>query len=120
MKTLYLLITLSQNAAGDINAAFVNTETLEQCQQKAVLVENIFKSSSIPILESRCTKTNLKFSEFGHAANSRNIRYFYLISFNDNSTNIITMTDWKSCMLQKKNNVKHKKVYCSSSVQSVR
>ncbi|MBL3600014.1 MAG: hypothetical protein JMN25_09105 [gamma proteobacterium endosymbiont of Lamellibrachia anaximandri] len=31
MKLLFLLVLLTRNGAGDINASFVNTETLEQC-----------------------------------------------------------------------------------------
>jgi len=119
MKTLYLLITLTQNAAGDINTAFVNTETLEQCQQKMMLVEGVFRGSKIPVLESRCIKSDMQFSEFGHAANSKNIRHFYLTYFNDEETRIVTMSDWKTCMLQKKNMTDKNTVYCTSSIQSV-
>jgi len=119
MKTLYLLITLTQNAAGDVNAAFVNTETLQQCQQKALMVESVFKNSDIPVLESRCIESNMQFSEFGHAENSRNIRYFYLTYFNAATTRIVAMPDWRTCMSQKKNNTEQSRVYCSSSVQSV-
>ena len=119
MKTLYLLITLTQNAAGDVNAAFVNTETLQQCQQKLIMVESVFKNSNIPILESRCIKSDMQFSKFGHAANSRDIRHFYLTYFDAVTTRIVTMPDWRACMSQKKNNTEQSRVYCSSSVQSV-
>lgn len=119
MKTLYLLITLTQNSAGDINAAFVNTETLEQCQQKTLMVEGIFKGAKIPVLESRCIKSDMQFSEFGHAANSKNIRHFYLANFNDDGVRIVAMSDWRTCMQQEKNLVEKGRVYCTSSVQSV-
>ena len=81
MKTLFLLITLTQNGAGDINASFVNTQTLQQCQQKLLMLEGVFNGSDIPVIESRCIKSDLQFSEFGHASTASKIRNYYLISF---------------------------------------
>ncbi len=120
MKTLFLLITLTQNGAGDINASFVNTETLEQCQQKALLLEGVFKASNIPVIESRCIKSDLQFSEFGHALNSSKIQNFYLVYLDEEAVLISAVSDWYSCMDQQKNAVKQGRVYCSSSVQSIR
>ena len=119
MKTLFLLITLTQNGAGDINASFVNTETLEQCQQKILLVEGVFLASNIPVLESRCIKSDLQFSEFGHASTSSKIRNFYLINFDEEIVRISVMPDWYTCMDQQKTREKQGRVYCSSSVQSI-
>ncbi len=119
MKTLFLLITLTQNGAGDINASFVNTETLELCQQKALMVEGVFKGSNIPVIESRCIESNLQFSEFGHASASSNIRNFYLISLDETKIDISPVSDWRTCMSQQENIGKPGRVYCSSSVQSL-
>ncbi len=120
MKTLFLLITLTQNGAGDINASFVNTETLEQCQQKALMVESIFSASNIPVIESRCIKSDLQFSEFGHASTASKIRNFYLVSIDEKTLQISTMPDWRSCMNRQKNAVQQGRIYCSSSVQSIK
>lgn len=118
MKTLFLLITLTQNGAGDINASFVNTETLEQCQQKASMVAGVFSASAIPVLESRCIKSDLQFSEFGHASTASKIRHFYLIAVKEKNLQISAMPDWQTCMKQARTSTQGK-VYCSSSVQSV-
>lgn len=118
MKTLFLLITLTQNGAGDVNASFVNTETLEQCQQKAAMVAGVFTASSIPVIESRCLKSNLQFSEFGHASSASKIRHFYLISSDRQTLHISAMPDWSSCVKQKKF-LQQDKAYCASSVQSL-
>ena len=120
MKTLFLLIILTQNGAGDINASFVNTETLQQCQQKVLMVAGVFKASNIPVIESRCMKSDLQFSEFGHASASSKIRNFYLIKLDEEAVQISVMSDWYSCMDQQKSSVKQGRVYCSSSVQSIR
>ncbi len=124
MKTLFLLITLTQNGAGDINASFVNTQTWEQCQQKALTVEGVFKGSTIPVIESRCIKNDLQFSEFGHASTASKIRNFYLIKLDEKSLQISTMPDWRTCMNQQRSGellsgMQQGRVYCSSSVQSL-
>lgn len=119
MKTLFLLIILTQNGAGDINTSFVNTQTLEQCQQKALTVEGIFTASNIPVIESRCIQSNLGFSEFGHASASSMIRYFYLVEFDDEVLQLKKMPDWKTCMALAKQSTGVAKVYCSSSIQSL-
>ena len=119
MKTFFLLIVLTQNGAGDINAAFVNTQTLEQCQQKALLVESVFSASDIPVLESRCIESPLRFSEFGHASSSSKINNFYLIHLDEKGVEITKTPDWYSCMEQQKNALKPANVFCSSSVQSL-
>ena len=112
-------MVLTQNGAGDINASFVNTETLEQCQQKTSMVAGIFTTSSIPIIESRCFQTHLEFSAFGHASASSMIRYFYLIKLDKESVQIDSMPDWRECMAQLRQATGSGKVYCSSSVQVV-
>lgn len=119
MKTLFLLITLTQNGAGDINASFVNTETLTQCQKKSAMVESVFTASNIPVIESRCIKSDMHFSEFGHASASSKIRYFYLVSFYEKNLQISAMSDWHECIKEKKAS-KQARVYCSSSVQSIK
>lgn len=119
MKTLFLLIILTQNGAGDINASFVNTETLAQCQQKALMVEGVFLGSNIPVTESRCIKSELQFSAFGHAATSSQIRNFYLLTFAEENVSISTMPDWRTCMEQQKQAVGQGSVYCASSIQSL-
>ena len=116
MKMLYLLVVLTQNGAGDINAAFVNTDSFEQCEQKTRLLENMFIASNIPVLKKYCQPSNLRFSEFEHAASSAMIRYFYLVEFDQNKLTIDAMKNWQSCMRQVKDNTSESR-YCVSSVQ---
>lgn len=120
MKTLFLLVLLSQNGAGDVNASFVNTESLEQCQQKALMIEGIFSTAKIPILERRCLSSNLMFSEFDHAASTQMPRQFYLIHFEPDAVTIKLMPDWSSCMQGQQTAVSPGRFYCGSSTQELR
>ena len=119
MKDLFLLIVLTQNGAGDINTSFVNTETLVQCQQKALMLEGVFTASDIPVLEQRCIQSPLQFTDFGHAAAPSKIRHFYLVSMDDNAVQVENMADWPTCVTQAKQAKGKGRVYCSSSVQSL-
>ena len=96
------------------------------------MVEGVFKASDITVIESRCIKSNLKFSEFGHASTASNIRNFYLIKLNEKSLSLSIMPDWKTCMRQQRSERETNedtsgegkldenplRVYCSSSVQA--
>ena len=119
MKTFFLLVLLSQNGVGDINASFVNTETPAQCQQKRLMVQGVFSSAKIPILESRCIRSKLQFSEFGHTSSTHTARHFYLIHFDKEMVNIKKMPDWRSCMAGQREAEEQNKIYCSSSIQSL-
>lgn len=120
MKTLFLLITLTQNGAGDINASFINTETLVQCQQKSLMLKNVFTASNIPLIESRCLESEMMFSEFNHASAASKIRNFYFIYQHEKILNISAMKNWSSCVNRKKSETRQGSTYCASSVQSIR
>jgi len=110
---------LTQNDAGDVNAAFVNTITLAECQQKKVMVEGIFLSAGVQVIESRCTQSRLRFSEFGHASSSSMPRYFYLVITSGTQLSIHRKSDWRSCMSAQQNYVGAGDAWCASSIQMI-
>ena len=119
MKTLFLLVLLTRNAAGDINASFVNTDTLDQCREKAQLVEGVFSGAGIPILESHCIRSELKFSEFSHTESSNMTRHFYLVHADAEDIDIKPVKDWPTCKQQEKQWAGKGSLYCASSVQTL-
>ena len=119
MKTLFLLVLLTRNAAGDINASFVNTETLEQCREKAQLVAGVFQGAGIPVIVSRCIRSEFKFTEFQHAASSSLTRHFYLVHVTDDQVDITPVKDWETCRQRETQGKKTGQLYCSSSVQTL-
>lgn len=120
MKTFFLLVLLTQNGAGDINSTFVNTETLQQCQQKAALVRGVFQAAKIPVIASSCIESDLRFTEFTHAQGTGQTRYFYLVKIDDDLVQISVMPDWQTCMKQQQTEPGQGSVYCSSSIQAIR
>ena len=119
MKLLFLLLVLTQNDAGDVNAAFVNTATATECEQKKALVEGIFTSAGVSVIQSKCMESELRFSEFAHASSSAMKRHFYLITAADSQFSINKEPDWRSCMKAKQNHSDEEGAWCASSVQKL-
>lgn len=110
---------LTQNDAGDVNAAFVNTMTLAECQQKEAMVEGIFLSAGVRVIESRCMQSPLRFSKFGHAASSGMPRHFYLVLASGAQFSIQRKSDWRSCMSAQQNHIGSGNAWCASSIQTM-
>ncbi len=121
MKSLYLLLLLTQNGAGDINAAFVNSDSMAACERSRLMVEAIFKSRSIPVLYQQCLLSDLRFSPFEHADTTRVERNHYMIvpPADGNDLRIEPMGDQQGCLALSRQ-VKPATAYCASSVQSLR
>ncbi|MEJ2454409.1 MAG: hypothetical protein P8103_09665 [Candidatus Thiodiazotropha sp.] len=118
MTSLYLLLLLTQNGAGDVNAAFVNSDSLASCEGSRLMVEAIFKSRSIPVLYQQCLLSDLRFSPFQHADSTRVERHHYLIvpPADGIDLRIEPMGDQQGCLAVRRQ-VKPATVYCASSVQ---
>ncbi len=114
MKALFLLVLLSQNGAGDVSAAFVGSDTREGCRQKEALVRGIFSSARIPVLESRCIRSRLRFTPFDHQASSRAERHFYLVQFTPEEVTVEPVDEWRSCRAREAPEAGR---WCASSVQ---
>lgn len=116
MNSFFLLILLTQNAAGNVSASFVETNDRQQCEVKQKVVEGIFSTARVKILESRCLPGRYRFSEFGHATSTASTRYFYWIDFNAVPVEITRASDWRSCMAQEAA-IDKAGFYCANSIQ---
>ena len=115
MSALYLLLLLSQNGAGDINASFVNSNSLDACRQSMQLVESIFSSRRIPLLYKGCMPSSLRFTPFAHSDTTQVTRYHYLIGVNGDSFTIAPMPR-ETCLARARQRG-GEGVYCASSIQ---
>jgi len=114
---LYLLLVLTRNGAGDISAAFVNSDSLEACRASQTMVEAIFTSQQIPLLYSDCRPSAQRFTPFEHVNTSRVRRYHYLVELGSSTPKIQPMADWPSCRRAEQNGAQGNPVYCVSSTQ---
>lgn len=116
MNSFFLLILLTQNAAGNVSASFVETDDQAQCEVKQKVVEGIFSTARVKILESRCIPGRYRFSEFGHATSSASKRHFYWIDFNAAPVEITRSSGWRNCM-EREAEIDRAGFYCASSIQ---
>lgn len=117
--TLFLLLVLSQNGAGDIHASFVNSATLTDCRLSQAMVQGIISSQGISQVFAECVPSTLKFTAFNHLGSTRAVRYFYLINVDGTeSIGIQPMQQWKACMAAQRHQQQvGKSSYCASSSQ---
>jgi hypothetical protein len=116
MKLLFLMILLTRNGAGDLNAAFVSTADRSECEQRMLAVKGIFLSAGVDVVEGRCIESEMRFSPFEHAHSSRQRRHFYLLRFTP-EVEVLAQPDWRSCWSGARANGGPGALYCASSVQ---
>jgi hypothetical protein len=80
MKLAFLMIVLTQPAGGDLSAAFVNTDSMEDCQARLAVVRSILESGSVPIEQAVCRASAARFEPFVHGSQEDGARYAYTIS----------------------------------------
>jgi len=117
MEMLYLLLVLTRNGAGDVSAAFVNSESLEACRVSQAMVEGIFVSQGIPLISSECRLSPLRFTPFEHVDTTRARRYHYLIDPQASTPQIRPVPDWKRCREGESQRPGERRIYCASSTQ---
>jgi len=119
MEMLYLLLVLTRNGAGDVSAAFVNSESLESCRVSQAMVEGIFVSQGIPLVYSECRPSPLRFTPFEHVDTTRARRYHYLIEPQASTPQIRPVPDWPSCRKAERQGPGERRIYCASSTQQL-
>jgi hypothetical protein len=94
MKLGFLMIILTMLDDGGLSAAFVNTQTLEECRDRAAVVRAILEQGEQPIEQLVCRASQARFEPFVHGADADAERRAYLISIDDE---IATVEPVASC-----------------------
>lgn len=85
MKLAFLMIVLTQTAGGPLSAAFVNTETLEDCEGRVAAVRTILENGGYAIEQAICRASDARFEPFVHGTEGDAERYAYAISFDESN-----------------------------------
>lgn len=80
MKLGFLMIVLTLLESGDMSAAFVNTDSLEECARRAKAVRTILSGQKLPIKDLVCRRSKATFEPFSHNAESVSA-YRYIVTF---------------------------------------
>lgn len=92
MKLGFLMIILTLGEGGDPSAAFVNTDTLAECEQRAGVVRNILEGGDISIEKLVCLRSEAAFEPFSHGMDGFAEPQTYLLSMTD-ETATVTQVD---------------------------
>ena len=84
----FLMIVLTALESGQMSAAFVNTGTMEECEQRAATVRTILEQGNIGIVDMVCRSSDAAFEPFTHGAEADAERFAYLIAFNGETATV--------------------------------
>lgn len=110
----FLLVILTMMAGGDMSAAFVNTETLENCNDRGEVVRTILSNGKVDIRTITCFRSDIKFKKFSHKETEGAPRYRYVISLKNKNVAITLTEDEKACHATAR---KDEVVFCATSSQ---
>lgn len=88
MKLGFLMIVLTVLENGQLSAAFVNTQTLEECHGRAAAVRTILEEGDYPIEHLVCRASRAEFEPFVHGMDQLAERRAYLVSFDDETATV--------------------------------
>lgn len=96
MNAGFLMIILMLPQPGEISAAFVNTATLEECEQRAKAVRAILTGQKALIANLVCRSSGARFEPFSHGTDSA-ARYSYIVAFDDKSATVVPKASGATC-----------------------
>lgn len=88
MKFGFLMIILTLLENGQMSAAFVNTQTLEECENRATVVRGILEKGDVDIKEMACRPSETEFEPFLHGTEEDAERFAYVIMIDDASARV--------------------------------
>ena len=97
MEMAHLMIILSMLADGGMSAAFVSTDNLAACEQRAKTIKTILTTSGIDVREAVCVPSELEFEPYSHGAPESAPRHAYLIEFEHDTVQVAPIMDIVEC-----------------------
>lgn len=113
MKLGFLMIVLTVLENGQISAAFVNTQTLEECHGRAAAVRTILEDGNYPIEHLVCRASQAAFEPFVHGMDQFAGQQAYLVSFDDETATVEPVASCEEAATQQGAR------YCATSTQKL-
>lgn len=94
MTVLMIVLTMGTGDGAQLSAAFVDTESIADCEERAARVTAIVAETDTPVKDSICLPSAQRFEPFMHGVEDDAPRYSYLIAHDDRQA---TVTSVESC-----------------------
>lgn len=78
LKTALIILTLGEGGA--MHMALTETESLENCKERAEAVGQVLTGAGYTIEAMRCGETDLNLTPYGHGASNRDLRWNYHVT----------------------------------------
>ena len=114
MTSGFVLVILTMMESGGMSAAFINTETLENCEKRGKAVKSILLNGKVDIRTMKCIKSGLQFKKFSHKDAKKAPRHRYIVTLDDNALAVARMEDVQAC---NEAAGKSNATYCATSTQ---
>ncbi len=114
MKLGFLMIVMTLLENGQLSAAFVNTDTLADCERRAKAVRTILSGQNVPIKDLVCRSSTARFEPFSHEAPTTP-PHSYVVSFDERDAWIAPRTDDTPCDGDPAKPIR----YCATSAQKL-
>lgn len=120
MDTAFLLILLTLSGSGQMAVNFVNTDDMDTCQGKTILLDNILSKGGVKIIENRCLPSPLKFSPFSHKPAASGKRQAYAVRLGEQQVEVKALPNLNSCTqaMRSASQSADLRLYCATSTQT--
>lgn len=108
---LMLILTLAEG--GLYSAAFVNTDSMADCQRRAATVQAILEAGGTQIERIACRPSRARFEPFVHGAGQAGERRSYLIRIDETQASVEPLQPGAAC-----DTAGADSVYCATSGQA--
>ena len=97
MTTAHVMVILTLLGDGRLSAAFVNTESKQNCERRAVVVSTILAANNADIQLIRCIPSDLRFDRYSHESAAAAPSHAYLLTLGNASLEVVPMSDLQVC-----------------------
>lgn len=118
MSLNILMIIVTLTAGGQHSAAFVNTASLEECEQRARAVRAILEAAGTPLIQIVCLSSEAHFSPFSHEQSPDTARTRYIIELSPERAIVTKLLPGQACAVPSEASPAAFTRYCATSTQT--
>lgn len=110
----FLMIVLTALEGGSLSAAFVRTETRQECEQRAAAVRNILETGNVRVESIVCRASDARFEPFVHGAAPDAPHWRYAIAYDEHAATVTALAPQQECPASNAPQTQH---HCATSTQ---
>lgn len=118
MNSGIVMIILMLLPGGDFSSSFVNTDTLEECEQRLGRIRPILESGKVELKQAGCFQSTAEFDDFDHDPPAGAPRHTYLVDLKDGLATVRKLQTAGECRAALEE-AERQTSYCATSTQDM-